>query len=96
MYQKEKIALRARAKTPGNVEVIYAEPFARPPGRSDPARALPNLNGNIDPPKIASGYQNLLTKNQDNGKNKGEISTRFFTVRGFERNVGRFVKKSFR
>ena len=89
MYQKEQIALRARAKTPGNVEAIYAEPY-------DPARALPNLNGNIDPPKIASGYQNLLTKNQDNGKNKGEISIRFFTVRGFERNVGRFVKKSFR
>ena len=52
---------------PGNVEVIYAEPFAPLPGRSDQDTNGESMTGNTSQ-KSTSGYQNLVVKSPESGE----------------------------
>ena len=65
--REEQITLQIFANVPGNVEVIYAEPFAPLPGRSDQDTDGGSSTGTTSQ-KSASGYQNLVAKSPDSGE----------------------------
>ena len=57
------------ARPPNTAEVIYAEPFAPIPGRSEHETDLSSSAG-LNQTGTAHGYQNLVAKSPDSGEIK--------------------------